>query len=241
MIQGEADSRSDVFTHMHNAGLCAGLGFFNSLTLRKYMKFILGIKIGATQVFDPSGEVMPVTLIEAGPMVVIQKKTKEKDGYEAVQFGFGKKNEKNISKAGRMHFKNLGNFRYVKEYRPKEAGAKLPDVGDKTDVSEFKEGDIVKVSGVSKGKGFQGVMKRHGFHGHNATHGTKHANRQPGTIGGGLRTRVPLGMRMAGKMGGERVTITRLKVIKVDAEHNVLAVKGAVPGIPGGLVEVRGE
>ncbi len=200
---------------------------------------ILGKKIGMSQIFDSHGLVVPVTFIEAGPVTVIQKRTPEKDGYEAVQVGFGARNKKNIAKPQRKHFGDLGAFRFVRELRPTKK-SELPDVGSTIDVSIFKEGEIVKVSGTTKAKGFQGVVKRHGFRGHNSTHGTKHAKREPGSIGGGLRTRVPSGMRMGGRMGGERVTIQRLKVVAIDVEKNILIVNGAVPGIPGGLLEIRG-
>ncbi|MEK7636661.1 MAG: 50S ribosomal protein L3 [Patescibacteria group bacterium] len=203
------------------------------------MKMILGKKIGMSQIFDSQGSVVPVTFIEAGPVTVIQRRTPEKDGYDAVQVGFGTRNKKNIAKPQRKHFGDLGTFRFVRELRPTKK-SELPDVGSTIDISIFKEGEIVKVSGTTKSKGFQGVVKRHGFAGHNSSHGTKHAKREPGSIGGGLRTRVPSGMRMGGRMGGERVTIQRLKVVAVDVEKNILIVNGAVPGIPGGLLEIRG-
>ena len=146
------------------------------------MKFILGEKIGMTQIFDDEGNVIPVTVVSATPNVVTQVRTKEKDGYEAVQVGFGVRKEKNIAKPQKGHFKDLGNFMHVREFR--EEGMKAAR-GDKIDVSVFKEGDVVKVSGISKSKGFQGVVKRHGFHGAPGSHGTKHAHREPGSIGGG--------------------------------------------------------
>lgn len=193
-----------------------------------------------SQLFDQKGLSTAVTFIEAGPVTVIQKRTSEKDGYAAVQVGFGTRKSKNIKKPQRGHFKDLGSFRFVREWRPRSP-VDLPDVGAKLDVSLFKEGDIVKIAGTTKAKGFQGVVKRHGFHGHDSSHGTKHAKRQPGSIGGGLRTRVPSGMRMAGRMGGVRVTVRGLKIIAVDAEKNLLVVNGAVPGIPGALLEIRGQ
>lgn len=189
-----------------------------------------------TQIFGKDGRVIPVTLIQALPNTVLQIKTKEKDGYEAVQVGAGARKPKNIKKPQRNHFKDLGNFRYVKEFRTgdkQERGAKI-------DVSIFQEGDLVKVSGISKAKGFQGVVKRHGFHGAPATHGTKHAHRQPGSIGATWPQRVIKGMRMAGRMGGERISVRNLKIVKVDSENNMLAVKGAIPGRRGTLVEIRG-
>lgn len=205
------------------------------------MKFILGEKLGMSQIFDSDGNVMPVTLVEATPNVVLHVKTKDKDGYEAIQVGFGIRKAKNIRKPQRGHFKDLGNFRYVREFRILQAADyKLPALGEKIDVSVFKEGDLVKVSGTSKAKGFQGVVKRHGFHGAPATHGTKHAHREPGSIGATWPQRVIKGRRMAGRMGGEKVSVRNLKIVKVDTEKNLLAIKGAVPGRRGTLLEIRG-
>jgi large subunit ribosomal protein L3 len=208
------------------------------------LKYILGTKIGMTQIFTAEGSVVPVTLIQATPSVVIQIKTKEKDGYGAMQVGFGERKVKNIKKPQKGHFKELGNFRYVREFRVLQTtNYKLPVRGEKIDVSVFSEGDSVKVSGISKAKGFQGVVKRHGFHGAPATHGTKHAHREPGSIGGGggrAGGRVVKGMRMAGRMGGERVTIRNLRVVKVDSENSILAIRGAIPGRRGTLLEIRG-
>lgn len=208
------------------------------------MKYILGTKIGMTQMFNAEGSVIPVTLIQATPNVVLQVKHKEKDGYEAIQVGFGERKPKNIKKPQKGHFKELGNFRYVREFRKMpNAEFQMPNVGDKIDASVFVEGDKIKVSGISKAKGFQGVVKRHGFHGAPASHGTKHAHREPGSIGGrGGRAggRVTKGMRMAGRMGGERVTTRGLKIAKVDVEKNILAIRGAVPGRKGTLLEIRG-
>lgn len=214
------------------------------------MKFLLGIKLGMSQVFTDDGKVIPVTVIEAGPCVVSQIKTKDKDGYEAVQLGFG--NKKKISKPLKGHFKNLGNFRYIREYRIQKIpnskfpvkgevrqGRQIPKLGDKIDVGVFEEGDKVKVSGISKGKGFQGVVKRWGFHGAPASHGTKHNLRAPGSIGSSFPEKVFKGLKMAGRMGGERVSVKNLKVVKVDPENNLIAVKGAIPGSRGTLVEIR--
>lgn len=197
---------------------------------------ILGEKIGMSQIFDKEGNVVPVTLVRATPNVVLQPRTKEKDGYEAVQVGFGERKQKNIKKQQLGHFKELGNFRYVREFRTGDKKER----GERVDVSIFSEGDFVKVSGISKAKGFQGVVKRHGFHGASATHGTKHAHREPGSIGATWPQRVVKGRRMAGRMGGERISVRNLKIVKIDLENNLLAVKGAVPGRRGTLLEIRG-
>ena len=213
------------------------------------MKFILGKKIGMTQVFEEDGKVVPVTVVEVGPNVVVQVRTKEKDGYEAVQLGTGTKKAKNINKPTRGHLKELGTFRYLKEVRDKEskhiAKGELTEavtlkVGDNLDASVFSVGDKIKVTGISKGKGFQGVMKRHGFHGGPRSHGQKHSEREPGSIGGGLRNKVPKGMRMGGRMGGDKITIKNLEIIGVDEENNQLLIKGAIPGRRGTLVEIIG-
>ena len=200
------------------------------------MKLILGTKVAMSQIFDDSGVVHPVTVISAGPVTVTQLKTDESDGYNAVQVGFGTRNEKNISKAVRGHLKGLGNFRFLREF-PMTKGTEMK-VGDKFDVSAFKEGDLVQVSGISKGKGFQGVVQRHGFHGGPRSHGQKHSEHEPGSIGGGLRTGPRKGMRMAGRLGGDRVTVKNLKVIQIDAEKNELCISGAIPGRRGTLVEI---
>lgn len=206
--------------------------------IRILMKFILAKKDKTTQIFAENGEVIPVTVLEAGPVTVTQIKEKTKDGYNAVQVGFGEKRENLISKPERGHMKGLGNFAYLKEFRlTKDTELK---VGDKIDASVFALGDKVDVSSISKGKGFQGVVKRHGFHGGPRTHGQKHSEREAGSIGGGLRNRVPKGMRMAGRMGGDRVTTRHLEVVQIDQANNTILVKGAVPGKRGALVEVRG-
>ena len=188
-----------------------------------------------TQVFNENGKVIPATIVNAGPVSAVQIKTKEKDGYEAVVFGFGQKKEKNVNKAQRK----LGNFAHLKEHRMENGEAKS-ELGSIIDVSVFNEGDIVEVSGISKGKGFQGVVKRHGFRGGQRTHGQKHSERKPGSIGGGLRTRVPSGMRMAGRMGSDRVTVKNLKIVKIDKDKNQILILGAVPGGRGTLLEIRG-
>ena len=193
-----------------------------------------------SQMFDAAGNVVPVTFIRATPNIVVQTRTKEKDGYHAMQLGAGTRKAKRIAKPQIGHFKELGNFRHVREVRLKEPAT--AERGTAFDVSVFSEGDTVRVSGISKSKGFQGVVKRHGFAGAPATHGVKHAHRQPGSIGGGGRAggRVPKGMRMAGRMGGVRISVRNLKIAKIDTENNMLAVKGAIPGRRGTLVEIRG-
>lgn len=199
-------------------------------------KFILGTKEKMTQVFDENGDVVPATLINAGPMVAAYVKTKEKDGYSAVVFGFGERKLKNIKKPQRK----LGNFMWLKEFKKREKDEVQINAGSKIDVSVFEAGNKVTVSGISKGKGFQGVVKRHGFSGGPRTHGQKHSEREAGTIGGGLRTRVPKGMRMPGRMGSDRVTIKNLKVVKVDKDNNQILISGAVPGRRGTLLEIKG-
>ena len=200
------------------------------------MPFILGKKIKMSQVFAESGEVTPVTLIQIARNVVTQVKTKANDGYDAVQIGFGVRADKNVNKPQLGHTKNLGGFEVMREFAP-EKGTELT-VGAAIEADVFKAGDNVRVSGTTKGRGFQGVVKRHGFGGGSRTHGQKHSEREPGSIGGGLRTHVPKGMRMAGRMGGERVSVRNLKIVQVDKEHNVIAVLGAVPGRRGTILEI---
>ena len=204
------------------------------------MKFILGIKEHMTEYFREDGKVLPVTVISAGPTVVTQVKTEATDGYNAVQIGFGTKNAKNISKAVKGHLKDLGNFRFIKEFR--QDGEPTCKVGDTFNVGDlFTAGDKLMVSGTSKGKHFHGVFNPHGFSGGPRTHGQKHSEREPGSIGGGLRTHVPKGMRMAGRMGSDRITQKNLEVVFVDTDNNVMLVKGAVPGVRGSLVELMAK
>ncbi|MBU4299281.1 50S ribosomal protein L3 [Patescibacteria group bacterium] len=198
------------------------------------MKFILGLKLGMSQIFDEKGNVAPLTLIEAGPCQVTQIKKREKDKYEAIQLGFLPLKPKKIKKTEKGK-----EFRYLREFRNEELGIKNYELGKKIDASVFKEGDVVKISGISKGKGFAGVVKRWGFHGKNTTHGTKHEVRTPGSVGSRTPSRVVKGRKMPGRMGGERATIKNLKVVKVDKENNLLAVKGAIPGRRGTLLEIR--
>jgi len=200
------------------------------------MKFILGKKLEMTQIFDKDGKVIPVTLIEAGPCFVTQLKTKENDGYQAVQIGFEKLKEKKVKKP--LKHKP---YRYLREFKVNEF--KIEDkelkVGEKIDVSLFKEGEKVKISGESKGKGFQGVVKRWGFSGRNKTHGVKHEHRTLGSVGPSGPERVFKGKKMPGRMGGKRVTIKNLEIVKVDPDNNLIAVKGAVPGRRGTLLEIK--
>ena len=220
------------------------------------MKFVLGLKFGMSQIFDEKGNRIPVTLIEVGPCEVTQIKTKEKDSYRAIQVGFKKiEKPKKIKKPMKgKEFKYLREFRIVKEDESSFPPFAVAQVGDEAkassspfavaqviDVSIFQAGDIVKVSGLSKGKGFAGAVKRWGFKGRlSVTHGTKHELRTLGSVGSSFPERVTKGRKMAGRMGFERVTVKNLKVVKVDKENNILAVKGAVPGRKGTLLEIRG-
>ena len=207
------------------------------------MKFLLAKKVNMTQVFGEDGQVSAGTLLVAEPLVVIGSKTKEKDGYEALQIGaFAGRKEKNISKAVKGHTKELGYFGKIKEFRTESAKGESLNRGDKIEIDTFMVGDTVRVSAISKGKGFQGVVKRHGFHGGPRSHGQKHSEREPGSIGGGGRDggRVAKGMRMAGRMGGTQVTVKNLKVLAVDKESSTLLVSGAIPGRRGTIVELRG-
>lgn len=202
------------------------------------MKFILGKKLKMTQVFDEKEKEIPVTLLEAGPCVITNFKTKDRDGYEAVQIGFEKLKEKKITKSRKKN-----PFRYLREFKDKTSFKEIDKIkeGDEIDVSIFNEGDKVKISGISKGKGFQGAVKRWNFKGKlSATHGTKHEHRTLGSIGSSYPERVVKGRKMPGRTGFERKTIKNLKIIKIDKENNLLAVKGAVPGRRGALLEIRG-
>jgi len=198
------------------------------------MKFILGQKIGMSQMFDKDGKLTPVTLVAAGPCFVLQKKTTEKDGYQALQIGF-KKIEKKSKITKSMKGKE---YKHIRECP--NTNAQNPNVGDEVNVAEFQEGDKIKVSGFSKGKGFQGGVKRHGFHGRRATHGVKHEHRTIGSTGSRFPQHVIKGRKMPGRMGFERISVKGLKIMKVDKENNLLVIKGAVPGRNGTLLEIRG-
>jgi len=201
------------------------------------MKAILGTKIGMTQVFDSEGRVVPVTVIEAGPCTVVQKKTRETDQYDAVQVGYGDVKPRKLNKPLLGHFRKHGvdPKRIVREFR---GGADL-GVGDTITVDVFAEGDLVDVTGTSKGRGFQGVVKRHHFHGGPMSHGSM-IHRKPQSSGATDAARVFKGVKKPGHMGHETVTVKRLRVVRVVPDKNLLLVRGAVPGPNGGLVTVRG-
>ena len=201
---------------------------------------ILGRKIGMTQLFDADGVVTPATVIKAGPCVVVQRKTVERDGYDAVQLGLVEEKPVKLNKPMSGHHKkaSLAPTRVLAEVGILP-GSDGPTEGDQVVASVFTDDDRVDVTGLSRGKGFQGVMKRHGFSGGRATHGSMF-HRAPGSIGASsYPSRVIKGMRGPGRMGGDRVTVKNLRVLRVDAEQHVLIVKGAVPGAPGGFVMVR--
>ncbi|MEX0930418.1 MAG: 50S ribosomal protein L3 [Candidatus Paceibacterota bacterium] len=213
------------------------------------MKFLLGTKEYMTQIFTEQGEMVPVTILRAGPSVVTQVKSSERDGYAAVQVGFGRRKAHTVASPVRGHTKaaleavgddsSVNSFRWLREFRAeKEADV---TVGDTLDVSLFAVGDTVRVSGVTKGKGFQGGVKRHGFSGASKSHGTKHAHREVGSIGATGPQRVFKGRKMPGRMGTNRVTVKNLDVVYVDPDQQVIGVKGAVPGPRGCLIEIQGE
>ncbi len=196
------------------------------------MKFILGKKLGMTQVFTEDGKLTPVTLVEAGPCKVLQLKNDAKDGYEAIQIGFEEITKKNqIKKSAKdKHYKHIREF-------PAGEGKEYSK-GEVIDVTSFEEGDEIKVVGISKGKGFQGGVKRHGFAGAGSSHGIKHSKRKIGSIGSAFPQRVIKGRKMPGRMGSDRINVKGLKIIKIDSERNIIAIKGALPGRPGTLLEI---
>ena len=204
------------------------------------MPGLLGKKIGMTSVFSADGKNVPCTVIEVGPCVVTQVKTVETDGYAALQLGFEDKNEKHTTKAEQGHFKKAGTTfkRHLAEFKGFDGDYKL---GDEITVALFEGAEFVDVIGTSKGKGFQGVVKRHGFGGvGQTTHGQHNRLRAPGSIGAcSYPAKVFKGMRMAGQMGNERATVQNLKVVKVIPEHNVLMIKGSVPGAKGSIVLIE--
>ena len=204
------------------------------------MSGIIGKKLGMTQIFDEAGAVVPVTVIEAGPCPVVQVRSAAKDGHTAVQLGFGRQKDRRASKAEKGHALKAGLDAapaVLKEFR---FDADAPEVGATVTVDGFEQGGRVKVTGVTKGRGFQGVMKRHGFGGGRASHGATRIHRAPGSIGAGTNpSRVLKGKRMPGHMGDEQQTVRNLLVAKVDAERNLLYVRGAVPGPVNGVVYIQ--
>jgi len=197
---------------------------------QRLMKFILGTKVKMSQIFDEEGNIVPLTLIQAGPCKVLQVKTAEKDKYDAVELGFVKKTKKaKKTEKGKE-------YKYKKEFKNGEN----MKVGDEINVSLFQEGDKVKISGFSKGKGFQGGVKRWGFSGRGSSHGVKHEHRTLSSTGSSFPERVIKGRKMPGRTGNQRISVKNLKVVKVDKENNILAVRGAVPGRRGTLLEITG-
>ena len=202
-------------------------------------KGIIGKKIGMTQIFDEAGKVIPVTVVEAGPCVVVQKKTVENDGYTSVQLGFGEINEKNVTKPMKGHFAKADAAvkRILKEFRLEDTES--VNVGDILKADTFAIGDIIDVSGTSKGKGFQGTIKRNNNSRLKETHGTGPVHRHAGSMGANSSpSRIFKGKALPGHMGAEKVTVQNLEVVKVDAENNLIAIKGAVPGPKGGIVVI---
>ena len=201
------------------------------------MKFILGTKENMAEYFSENGMVVPVTIVSVTPSTVTRVFSKEKDGYDSVQVGYGIQKKERVTKGAAGAMKGAF-YKTLKEFRLKPADKSEVKEGDVLDVSSFTSGDKIMVTSVSKGKGFQGVVKRHGFHGGPRTHGQKNSEREPGSIGGGLRTHVPKGMRMAGRMGSDRITQKNLQVVFVDKENNLMLIKGAIAGRKGTLVEI---
>ncbi|MBE3587508.1 MAG: 50S ribosomal protein L3 [Thermoanaerobacteraceae bacterium] len=201
-------------------------------------KGILGRKVGMTQIFNNEGQAVPVTVIEAGPCLVVQTRTPERDGYSAIQLGFGEKRERLVNKPLKGHFAKAGvrPLRFLRELRVEDAGQY--QVGQEIKADVFAAGDRVDVVGTSKGRGFAGGIKRHGFHRGPMAHGSKY-HRRPGSLGAKGPARVFKGRKLPGHYGVERVTVQNLEVVKVDPERNLLAVKGAVPGPRGGLLLVK--
>lgn len=206
-------------------------------------KLILGTKGTMMTVFNEDGQSTAATVIHVAPNVVTQIKTTEKDGYNALQIGALESSAKHVAKAQVGHAQGKA-LRAFREIRERDGSLPQGEIGSVIDVSIFKVGDMVEVSAISKGKGFQGVVKRHGFRGGQRTHGQKHSEREPGAIGGGpgrAGGRVALGMRMAGRMGGDRVTVRNLSVLQVLPETGELLISGSIPGNRGGLVEIRAK
>lgn len=204
-------------------------------------KFILGKKIGMTQIFNDAGLAIPVTVIQAGPCAVVQKKTVENDGYTAIKLGFSEVQEKKLNKPDKGLFAKIKvtSKKYLKEFRTDDVDKY--EVGQEVKVEDmFADGDIIDVSGISKGKGFQGTIKRYGQKGGPETHGSMY-HRRPGSMGAGTSPgRVYKGKKQPGHMGADKITVQNLNVVKVDTQRNLLLVKGAVPGPKGGLIVVKG-
>ena len=202
-------------------------------------KGIIGKKIGMTQIFDETGRVIPVTIVAAGPCVVAQKKTAEKDGYDAVQLGFADVKDKHLTKAEKGHFDKAGVAlkKYLKEFRLDDCSAL--NVGDVVSVDTFAAGDMVDVTGTTKGRGYTGAIKRWNLHMLGATHGIGPIHRQSGSMGVIDPARIFKNKKMAGQYGNEQVTVLNLKVVKIDSEKNILAIKGAIPGAKNGIVFIR--
>ncbi|MEN8613753.1 50S ribosomal protein L3 [Dehalogenimonas sp. THU2] len=197
---------------------------------------IIGKKLGMTQVYTAGGKMEPVTVLQVGPCTVVQVKTAEHDGYTAAQLGFGQ--AKKLPKAEKGHLKDLGDFRHLREFRLDDVSD--VEVGAKVDASLFADGELIDVTGISKGRGFAGTVKRHGFAGGPKTHGQSDRHRAPGSIGSTTTPgRVLKGTRMSGHMGNEQVTVSGLKVVKTDLEKNLLLVRGAVPGSKNGLILIK--
>ena len=196
------------------------------------MSFLIGRKVKMDQIWDEDGKVIPVTVVQAGPVTVTQVKTQEKDGYQSFQVGYDSSIKK-INKAMAGHLsasggKDLGKFRFLREFKPNNLEVNYT-IGDKIDISAFNKGDKIKISGYEKGRGFQGVVKRHGLHGGPKTHGQKNRHRAPGSLGATAPQRVVKGKKMAGRMGNEKVTI-KTEIVETDKEKGFLLIKGPVPG-----------
>lgn len=208
------------------------------------MKFIIGKKIEMSQRFKHDGTVVPVTLVYAPPAKIVQVKSKDKDGYDAVQVGAFPVKARKLNKAELGHLKDLPALAELKEFRLEAADAGM-EKGKEFSAAQFVTGEKVQVTGISKGRGFQGVVKRHGFHGHPASHGHKDQQRMPGSIGGSRgghgKQEVPKGKRMAGRMGTDQVTVKNLEVVEVDEKNNVIAIKGAVPGARNSVLYIMSQ
>ena len=205
------------------------------------MKGIIGKKVGMTQIFDESGNVIPVTVLEAGPCYVTQVRLAERDGYMAVQLGFGETKPKRLTQGqlGHLRRNNLPALRYLREFRVPNGTLDVEE-GAQIKADVFTKGDRVDVIGTSNGRGFAGTVKRHGFHRQPKTHGQSDRERAPGSIGAGSTPgRTIKGLRMSGRMGNDRVTIENLEVVVVDADRNLIAVRGSVPGVKGGIVLIK--